>query len=95
MSRLNRIYITNKALTESLYKRSKELCFTTEDVMRLHWERQGARALSWARDRIKRLRKLGVIDTLVPDPRVPYDGDHRRVRYRLKEEALKEWGLTE
>ncbi len=93
---LNRIYITERMLAESLYKRSKERSFTTEDVMRVHWERQGSRALAWARERIKRMKKAEVILTIEPkDPRlndVP-QGDGRRRFYTFTEAKLVEWNL--
>ena len=96
---LNRMYITKRMIAESLYKRSKERKFTTEDLMRMHWDRQGYRALAWARERIKRMRRVNIIVTVEPtkDPRandLP-DGDKRRRYYTFTEEKLKEWNLHE
>lgn len=95
---LNRIYITERMMAESLYKRSKERGFTTEDLMRMHWDRQGKRALAWARERIKRMKKAKVIETIeaTKDPKdndVP-EGDKRRRYYRFAEEKLIEWNLN-
>lgn len=88
---MNRIYIRTRALAESLYRRSKERRFTTEDVMRLHWDRQGASAKAWARERVKRLRAAGMIEAFVDED----EPDKRRVFYTFTEEALKQWGLDQ
>ena len=92
MGRLNRIYVKNRDIAESMYRRQKERRFTTEDVMRLHWDRQGKGAKAWARERIKRMRVAGYIESFVPEG-MPPDGDGRRVLYRFTEGILKEWNL--
>lgn len=78
-----------------MYKRRKELCFTTEDLMRMHWNRQGQVALAWAREIIKRMLKAGVIEAYKPDPPTnPAEKfDRRRRLYRFTEEKLKQWNL--
>lgn len=88
MGRLNRIYIRTRDIAESMYKRSKERGFTTEDVMRLHWNRQGHDAIEWARLRVKRLRAQGVIEHVDAEL-----ADKRRVLYRFTEAVLQQWGL--
>lgn len=89
MTRLNRIYIRDYELAVSLYRRRKERCFTTEDVMRLHWNRQGAAALAWARLRIVRMREKGIVESFVPDD----ETDKRRRAYTFTDEQLEEWNL--
>lgn len=95
-ARLNRIYVRQEDIASSLYKRRKERSFTTEDVMRLHWDRQGAKAIAWAREIIKRMLKAGVIESFKPDDKMhAVEGDNRRVLYRFTEERLKELGLDQ
>lgn len=88
-ARLNRIYVTDASLITSLYKRTKERGFTTEDVMRLHWDRQGKRALEWARLRIKRMRAAGYIEVIEE----AYEGDKRRKLYGVTVSYLQDLGL--
>jgi len=92
--KVSRIYIRNRAIALSMYKRHKEFQFTTVDLMRMHWDRQGARALNWAACRIKALRRDGLIETL---PKTAAEhaprGDTRARWYRFTEEALRQWNL--
>lgn len=93
---LNRIWIRTEQLARSLYRRRKERCFMTEDVMRLHWERQGARARRWAVQTIYVLRKNGIVRNLTREEYPPhFPGEYRRNRvwYSFCEHKLKEWGL--
>lgn len=92
MTRLNRIYIKDDDLITSLYRRGKEQGFTTEDVMRLHWDRQGEAALEWARLRIKRMRANGAVEAFDPPEDSPLAGDQRRKLYRVTEAKLRELG---
>lgn len=89
---LNRIYVTQEEIARSMYRRRKEDAFTTEDVMRLHWDRQGARAIDWARTIIKRMRAAGIVEAYKPTKAL---ADGRRVLYRFTPEALAGWGLAE
>ncbi len=96
MVKLNRIYITDQMIFESLYKRSMEHKFTRSDLMRLHWDRRGKRAARWAQDRIEILLKAGSIE------RVPFNGmeeapyfNPRRRWFRVSEAKLKEFDLYE
>ena len=93
MGRLNRIYVTQEEIARSMYRRQKERAFTTDDLMRLHWDRQGARAKAWSREIIKRMRKIGRVVTMVPEEGV--EGDKRRVLYAFTNDTLKQWGLAE
>jgi hypothetical protein len=94
--RLNRIYIRHEDIARSLYKRRKELQFTTEDVMRLHWDRQGKRAKDWARKTIKRMRAEGTVEAMKPDSNMQApNGDGRCCWYRITETAFKTWNLLE
>lgn len=86
---LNRIYIRQADIAMSMYKRSKEYGFTTEDVMRLHWDRSGNRALEWARVIIKRMRNDGIV-VVLDDSTL---SDKRRRLYRFTKEALETWGI--
>lgn len=90
---MNRIYVKSEEVAKSMYRRKKERCFTTEDVMRLHWNRQGHDALEWARLRIKRLREDGLVENLTKEEALAHTGDKRRVLYRFTEAALQQWGL--
>lgn len=90
---LNRIYIRHEDIALSLYKRGKELSFGTEDVMRLHWDRQGARAKKWAWHTIKLMREKGRVEALDVDPRNPPQGDGRQSLYRITDEFLKACNL--
>jgi hypothetical protein len=90
---LNRIYITQEEIARSMYRRRKEDGFTTDDLMRLHWERQGKRAKAWAREIIKRMRKQGRIVTVASEEGV--EGDRRKVLYAFTHDVLKQWGLVE
>lgn len=87
--RLNRIYIRRRDIAMSLYRRNKELCFRSEDVMRLHWDRQGPRAREWARTMIKRMRNDGVVVSLHADPT-----NKRVMLYRFTDQALRGWHLA-
>ena len=90
---LNRVYIKQEEIARSMYRRRKEDGFTTDDLMRLHWDRQGARAKAWAREIIKRMRKQGRIVTVTTEDGV--EGDRRKVLYAFTPETLKRWGLHE
>lgn len=90
---LNRIYVKQEEIARSMYKRRKERGFDTEDLMRLHWERQGKRAKEWSREIIKRMIRADVVEAFKPDRDQATDGDMRRVMYRFTEETLRKWNL--
>jgi len=88
---LNRIYVTREEIARSMYRRRLERGFTTDDLMRLHWDRQGKRAKAWAREMIKRMRADGVIVATAPEEGV--EGDKRKKLYAFTDEQLAAWGL--
>lgn len=86
----NRIYIRRKHIAESLYRRSKEYLFTSDDVMRLHFSRHGKRAKRWAMRVINDMRRDGEVvrldaKYLNPNKTVAY--------YRLTNDALRKWDI--
>ena len=96
MGDLNRIYIRHQDLARSLFRRRKELGFTSTDVMRCHWNRQGPRARAWAQEKIVRMRKDGIIETCRPLEGVaPPEGDRRMRWYRFTAAFLREYNLND
>lgn len=85
-----RIYIRRKHIAESLYRRSKEYLFTSDDVMRLHWDRQGPRAKRWAMRVINDMRRDGQVVRLDAKYLSP---NKKTAFYRMTNEALREWEI--
>lgn len=91
--KLNRIYIRLEDVGISMYKRQKERGFFVEDLMRMHWDRQGTRAIFWARRRIEHMKKIGILVSIPPpDALINRKMRHRRM-YCFTDAILKEWNL--
>jgi hypothetical protein len=90
---MKRQAITKRDIAEALHKKGKARAFTTDDVMRVHWNHNGSTAREWARGRVKQMRKLGLLVVVIPSDN-PVDGDRRKRLYRFTESALQEWGIA-
>lgn len=90
--KLNRIYIRHEDIGISMYKRRKERGFFTVDLMRMHWDRQGTRAMGWAIRTITFMRTKGILESFIPPVHLT-NGDKRLRMYRFTEAQLKEWNL--